>query len=127
MKILTLGILIAGVLFQPYICKAQDREIISKKSTTILANLLASEEPANFAKAHGIELKDGMIKVVMCVDKNFSLNTLELKYDLKNLKQRKNIITADISIKDLRELCKEPSVIFMRLPAKFIGKGKRRD
>ena len=98
-------------------------DIIAKKTTTIIVNLLKSEDPVEFSEKHDIELKDGMLKVVITIDENLlSEEDLVSKYDLKDIEKRKNTVIAYVSVDELKELCNEPGVIFIRLPFKFIGK-----
>lgn len=119
-----LAILFIGCLFLLFCDKVQGNEMIAKKVPTILLNLLNSKDPVNFAKTHGIELKDGMVRVVMTVDESFSLKVFIFKYDLKDYQKRKNLITSYVTLDNLKELCKEPSIVFVRLPIKFNGMGK---
>lgn len=101
-------------------CRAQDSDIVAKKTTTLLLNLLNSPDPIQFSKEHNIKLKNGMPQVVITVDENLlSPEEFASKYDLKDFKKRKNIVIACVSLDNLKELCNEPGVIFIRLPFKF--------
>ena len=115
-----------GFFFLLFSSIAQSNEMIVKKTPTNLANFLNSEDPVNFAKAHGIRLINGMVKVVMTVDASFSLSDFVSKYDLKDYKKRKNLVTAYVGIDNLKELCKEPSIVFIRLPFKFTEEGNQK-
>ena len=124
MKIPLVILTIAGFLFLLSCCKDQDSEIIAKKTPTILTNFLNSEDPVEFAKTHGIKLKDGMVRVVMTVDEGFLSKDLVSKYGLEDFKKRRNIMASYVTIDSLKELCKEPSIMFIRLPVKLRGMGE---
>ncbi len=127
MKLPLVILSLVGCLFLLFCSETQSNEMIAKKTPTILANFINSEDPVNFAKTHGIRLKDGMVRVVMTVDESFPLKAFVSKYDLKDYKKRKNLITSHVSIDSLKELCKEPSIVFIRLPVKFSGMGETTD
>ena len=124
MKLSLIILSIAGCLILSFCSKAQCDDMVAKKTPTILANLLNSKDPVNFANTHGIKLKDGMVRVVMIVDERFASRAFVSKYGLKEYKKRKNLIAAYVTIDSLKELCKEPSVVFIRLPVKFNPMGK---
>lgn len=116
----TLVILFLGGYLLLLLCsKTQGNDMIANKTPTILQNLLASEDPVNFAKTHGIRLNNGMVRVIINVDDNFSLKEFVSKYDLKDYKKDNNLVITYIAIDTIKELCKEPSIIFIRLPFKF--------
>jgi hypothetical protein len=86
---------------------------------TLLVNLVNSEDPVSYAKVHGITLQDGMVRVIITIDEKVTSRDFLIKYDLKDYQWRKNFLIAYVLIDDLKELCKEPAVIYIRLPAKF--------
>jgi len=55
----------------------------------------------------------------MTLDESATSTDLLSEYALKDYKQRDNLITAYVSVGELEELCKEPAVIYVRLPVKF--------
>ena len=99
--------------------QSQGDEIILKKMPTLLVNLVNSDDPVSYAKGHGITLQDGMVRVIITVDERVTSKYFLFKYDLKDYQWRGNILTAYVSIDELKELCKEPPVIYIRLPVKF--------
>lgn len=100
-------------------CHAQETDVISKKTTSILCNLLNSEDPAKYLKDHDIELKDGMVKVIMMVDAKLLPKNFGSKYDLKDFKLTKNTASTYIKPDNIRKICEEPGVIFVRTPFKL--------
>ena len=122
-KFLLKTLSIAGVLFLSFCNTAQNSEIISKKVPTILLNLLNAKDPVNFAKGHGIEVTDGMIRVVMTVNENFSSKLFVSKYNPKDFQRRKNLVTTYVTIDRLKDICEEPSILYIRLPFKFTPMG----
>jgi len=119
MKLSLIILSIGGCLILSLCSKAQCDDMVAKKTPTILANLLNSKDPVNFAKTHGIRLKGGMVRVVIIVNERFASRAFVSKYGLKEYKKRKNLITSYLTIDSVKELCKEPSVVFIRLPVKF--------
>ena len=81
--------------------------------------MLNSDDPVSYATNHGITLKDGMVRVIITVDENVKSRDFLAKYDLKDQQWRETFLTAYISTDELRELCKEPFVSYIRLPVKF--------
>jgi len=112
-------LLLAGSLSSLSCHKTQGNEVISKKMPTILLNLVNSHNPANYAKAHDIGLKDGRVGVIITVDTSFSSKDFLSKYELTDYQLRENLVTAYISIDGLKKLCEDPAVIYVRLPVKF--------
>ncbi|MCX5713236.1 MAG: hypothetical protein NT033_00140 [Candidatus Omnitrophica bacterium] len=101
-------------------CHAQGTDVISKKTTSLLCSLLNSNDPAKFSQDHNIELKDGMVKVIMIIDARLLPKDFESKYGLKEFHSlRKNMASACIKPDSLRKICEEPGVIFVRLPIKL--------
>ena len=102
---LPLGIIsIVGCLVLLFFSKARGTEMITKKTPTILASFIRSQGPVNFAKTHDIGLKDGMVRVVMTVDESFLLRAFVSKYDLKDYKKRKHLVTSYVTIESLKGL-----------------------
>ena len=115
---LIISVVIPALLFGS-LCIAQDRDAILKKTSSLIADLVVAKSPADFAKSHGIELKDGMMRVMLEIAKDSPPNFLSAKYNLRDPKINKNIMTAYIDVSKLKQLCEEPSVVFIRLPVKF--------
>ena len=115
---------VAGGLFLLFCGTARNNEMISRKVPTILLDFLNTNDPANFAKTHGIKLKDGMVRVVMTVNENFSSKLFISKYNLKDCQKRKNLVTSYVAIDSLKALCEEPSILYIRLPVKFTPMGE---
>jgi hypothetical protein len=120
--IILFTLFLAGSLSSLSCYKTQGNEIISKKMPTILLNLVNSQDPVSYAKNHGITLKNGMVRIVMTLDENTTSTDFLSEYHLKDYKQRDNLFTAYVSVGELEELCKEPAVIYVRLPLKFNSK-----
>ena len=80
---------------------------------------LNSDDPINYATGHGITLKDGMVRVIITVDQKVTSRDFLSEYDLKDYQWRENFLTTYVSIDELKDLCKEPAVIYIRLPVKF--------
>jgi membrane protein implicated in regulation of membrane protease activity len=117
--ILFFTLLLASSLSSSSCHKTQGNEIVSRKMPTILLNLVNSDDPVTYAKAHGITLKNGMVRIVITLDENITSRDFLSEYDLKDYEERKNLVTAYISIDGLRKLCEDPAVIYVRLPVKF--------
>jgi hypothetical protein len=83
--------------------------------------MIGADDPFDYAERHGIRLKDGMIRVIITVDKNFSLENISAKYGLRDFQRREDLVTTYISIDGLKEICKEPGVLYIRLPVRFIN------
>jgi len=112
-------IFIAGCVFSLSCHRTQGSEVIAKKMPTILLNLVNSDDPVNYAKGHGIGLKDGMVRVIITVDTSFLSKDFLSEYELVDYQLRENLVTAYISIDGLKKLCEDPAVIYVRLPVKF--------
>lgn len=91
----------------------------AEKMPTVLLNLLAADEPYIFAQKKGIRLKDGMIRVVILVDKGFFADNLNVKYELSEFQKKKELVFAYISFDNLKKICAEDSVHYVRLPFEF--------
>jgi hypothetical protein len=89
------------------------------KMSAALINMLNADDPVDYAERHGIGLKEGMIRVIITVDKNLSQKEITARYGLKDLQRREDIITTYISIDGLKGIYKEQGVIYIRLPVKF--------
>lgn len=107
------------MFFCAIFCYAQGTDVISKKTTSILYSLLNSGDPAEFSQSHNIELKNGMIKVVIIIDEKLLPEDFAAKYDLKEFKIRNNNASAYVRLDMLKKMCEEPGVIFVRTPFKF--------
>lgn len=59
-----------------------------------------------------------MVRVVVTVDENFSKEIIS-QYELSGYKIKGDLIFAAIPVDNLRRLCEENSVVFVRLPAVF--------
>jgi hypothetical protein len=114
-------IFIAGCLLSFSCHRIQGNEKISEKMPSILAGLLNADDPVSYAKIHGMTLKDGMVRVIITVDKDIISKDLFSKYGLKDYQWRENLVAGYISTDGLKELCEEPAVIYIRLPVKFMG------
>lgn len=86
---------------------------------TLLLNLLSAHDPYIFAQKNGIRLKDGLIRVVMLVDEHFSPGNLIVKYDLRDYQKKNNLVFAYISLDNLKKICEENSVHYIRFPFEF--------
>ena len=113
--------LITVCLFTLSCHKIQSHETIENKMPAILVNMIGADDPVNYAERHGIRLKDGMIRVIITVDKNFSLENISVKYGLRDFQRREDLVTTYISIDGLKEISKEPGVLYIRLPVRFIN------
>ncbi|MCX5667185.1 MAG: hypothetical protein NTY34_02600 [Candidatus Omnitrophica bacterium] len=122
MKI-TIILLILTVTFFPPLCSAEEGSEIYRKMPAMLADLLASKTPVNYAKDRGIGLKDGAVKVIVEVGENSSPAELAVKYSLAGFKVNKNLLISYVKLDTLKELCKDPSVIFVRMPARLLRMG----
>jgi hypothetical protein len=116
---LIFGVLLVVCLSSLSCHKIQGNEIISKKMPTILLNLVNSHDPVTYAREHGITLKNGMVRVLITLNENITSRDFLSEYDLKDYEQRENLVTAYVSVGELEKLCKEPAVIYIRLPVKF--------
>ncbi len=119
---LILVFFVAGCVFPLSCHRTQGNEAIAKKMPTILLNLVNSNNPVNYAKGHDIALKDGRVRVIIAVHTRFSSKDFLSKYDLTDYQSREDLITAYISIDELRRLCEDPAVIYVRLPVKLNGR-----
>jgi hypothetical protein len=100
-------------------CYAQEHDTAIKKTTSVIANLLNSTDPAQFIKTHNIDSKYGMIKIVITVDEKLLPQDFASRYGLKEFEIRKNTANAYIGVGMLKKMCEEPGVIFVRTPFKF--------
>ena len=116
--------LIAVCLFILSCHNLQGHEKLEKKMPAILVNMLRSDDPVGYAERHGIGLKEGMVRVIITVDKNFLLEDISAKYGLMDFQKREDVVTTYISIDGLKEIYKEPGVTYIRLPVKFIHDGE---
>ncbi|MDB9822639.1 hypothetical protein OAC89_02965 [Deltaproteobacteria bacterium] len=116
---LVFTVLIAGSISSLSCHQTQGNEIILKKMPTLLVNFVNSDDPVNYAKNHGISLKNGMVRVIITVDESITSRDFLSQHDLKDYQWRENFVTAYVSIDELRALCKEPAIIYIRLPVKF--------
>jgi hypothetical protein len=112
-------IFIAGCLLSFSCHRIQGNEKISGKMPSILAGLLNADDPVSYAKGHGIRLKDGMVRVIITVDRTIIAKDFLSKHELKDYQWRENLVAGYISIDGLKELCEEPAVIYIRLPVQF--------
>ena len=115
----TVSCLVAGIFLFCMPVYSQETDVIAKKTTSSIVDLLASKDPAQFAKAHDIELKAGMIKVVMTVDDKLLPKDLPLKYELKEFRIKGNTASAYVRFDMLKKICEEPAVTFIRTSFKF--------
>jgi hypothetical protein len=116
--------LIVACLFTFSCQKIISHETLEEKMPAILVNMLNADDPVGYAERHGIKLKDGMARVIITVDKNFHPKEISGKYMLKDFQKREDLVTTYISIAGLKEIYKESSVVYIRLPVKFINNGK---
>jgi hypothetical protein len=114
--------LIAVCLFSFSCHETKGYEIIEKKMPTILVNLLKSDDPIGYAKSHGINLKDGAVRVIITMDRGDIPKNFLSEHGLKDYQWREDLATGYISIEGLKELCEEPSVIYIRLPVDLMGR-----
>jgi len=103
----------------PHDGMAKHNDPLSLKMPTRMADLLRAKDFLGYAKIHGIEIHDGMIRVIIEVDESFRLDAIASKYGLKEYRQRGNIVTASVRVDHLEALCQESSVIFVRFPVGF--------
>lgn len=111
--------LLTGCLLLACCVAMHGNEIRAEKVPTVLLNLLNVDDPVQYFGNHGINLKDGMVRVVVTVDESFPGEIIISQYELSEYKIRGDLVSAYISIDNLRKLCKESSVVFIRLPAAF--------
>ena len=100
-------------------CNGVADSAIDEKADHNLAAFLMSDEPATYTKSHDIEMKDGLVKIILEVNGSLFSDEIISKYDLKDLNRRKDKITAYADIVTIKALCEEPAVTRIRLPVKF--------
>ena len=98
----------------------QGNDKIAEKMPTILVNLIKADDPVTYAKSHGITLKDGMVRVIITVDRDIISKDLLSEYGLKEYQWREDLVAGYVSIDALKELSEEPAVIYIRPPVKFM-------
>ena len=101
--------------------KIQSHETIENKMPAILVNMISADDPGDYAERHGIRLKDGMIRIIMTIDNDLPLQDISARYGLKDFQRREDLVTTYISIDGLKGICKEPGVVYIRLPVRFIN------
>jgi hypothetical protein len=114
------NIFFALCLFLSSCYAVQGSDKTAEKMPTILVNLIKADDPVSYAKGHGITLKDGMVRVIITVDKDIISQDLLSKYGLKDYQWIEDIITGYIPIDGLKELSEESAVIYIRPPVKFM-------
>lgn len=114
-----LFVAIVLLMAYPLYCGAQVTNSISKKTTSIIARLLAANDPAQFAKSNNIELKDDMIKVVILVNERLLPKDFSIKYNLRGFKSKNNTVSAYVKLDMLKKMCEEKGVTFIRTPFKL--------
>ena len=89
------------------------------KMESMLFQLADSDNPQEFANKHGIEIKDGSVKVVIETAEGFQPAILD-KYHIKIIRQYRDLIKAYVGIDVLHKLAKEDKIKFIRIPYKPI-------
>jgi uncharacterized protein with PQ loop repeat len=105
-------------LFSCYGIQGNDKT--AEKMPTVLVNLIKADDPISYAKGHGIMLKDGMVRVIITVDKDIISKDLLSEYGLKEYQWREDLVAGYISIDGLKKLSEDPAVIYIRPPVKFM-------